>query len=86
MATFKRGHVVTPAVCPRLFEVLTTLTLGALRNNHTVSTAFENIVQKKKKKQGRLVVHVPPAFFHDLSKNTTEIGREVRQDALAVMW
>ena len=39
---FKRV-TVTPAVCPRLFEMLTTLTFGALRRNHTVSTAFATI-------------------------------------------
>ena len=34
-ATFKRV-MVTPAVCPRLFEILTTLTFGAQRGCHTV--------------------------------------------------
>ena len=39
--------IVTPVVCPRLFEILTTLTLGALRRNHIVSTALETIAKKK---------------------------------------
>ena len=38
--------MVTPAVCPRLFESLTTLTFGAQRRNHTVSPAFDH--RKKK--------------------------------------
>ena len=39
--------MVTPAVCPRLFEFLTALPLGALRKNHFVSTEFETITKKK---------------------------------------
>ena len=31
---------VTPVVFPRLFEFLTTLTFGALRRSHIVSTVF----------------------------------------------
>ena len=41
--------MVTPAVCPRLFEFLTTLTFGAQARHHNVSTAFETIAQKKSK-------------------------------------
>ena len=41
---------VTPAVCPRSFEFLTTLTFGALRRNHIVPTGFETIAKKKKRK------------------------------------
>ena len=38
-----RRVTVTPVVCPRLFEFLNTLTFGALRKNHIVSTAFEAV-------------------------------------------
>ena len=40
-------RAVTPAVCPRLFEFLTTLTLGALGRNHIVSTVFGSIAKKR---------------------------------------
>ena len=40
---------VTPVVCQRLFEFLTTLTFRALGRNHIVSTAFETIAKKKEK-------------------------------------
>ena len=43
MATFKKV-IVTPAL---IFEFVTTLTYGALRINHIVSTAFETIAKKK---------------------------------------
>ena len=36
------------AVCPRLFEILTTLTCGALHKNHIVSPRFEDIIKKHK--------------------------------------
>ena len=35
--------LVTPAVYPRVFEILTTLTFGALRKNLNVSPTFEDI-------------------------------------------
>ena len=38
--------MVTPPVCPRLVENLTTLTFGALRRSHVVSTAFETVAKK----------------------------------------
>ena len=44
--------MVTPAVCPRLFEFLTTLTFGAQRRHHIVSTAFETIAKKKRAREG----------------------------------
>ena len=43
LATFKKV-IVTPAL---IFEFVTTLTYGALRINHIVSTAFETIAKKK---------------------------------------
>ena len=49
-AAMLMGVMVTPAVCPRLFEFLTTLTFGALRKNHIVSTTFEDIAKKNTKK------------------------------------
>ena len=46
---------VTTGDCPRLFDLLTTLTFGALRKNHIVSTAFETITKKKKARRPRVV-------------------------------
>ena len=59
--------MVTPVVCPRLFEFLTTLTVGAQRRNHTVSTAFETITKKTETVKARC----PHAI--------SNFGREVRQ-------
>ena len=42
--------MVTSAVCPRLFECLTTSTFGAQSRNHIVSTAFETIAPPKKQR------------------------------------
>ena len=63
VATLKR-FIVTPAVCPRLFEFLTTLTFGALRKNHTVSRALEVIekahkTETKRTRRPRAVSNVP---------------------------
>ena len=41
--------LVTPVVYPRVFEILTTLTPGALQKNHIVSPTFEDITKKHKK-------------------------------------
>ena len=38
------------AVCPRLFEILTTLTFGALRKIHIVLSTVEDITKKKNRK------------------------------------
>ena len=65
-------------LCPCFFEFLTTLTFGALRRNHFVSTALEP-TSKKKQRQGRLRVDMRPAIYYEFVKNTTEVGREVRQ-------
>ena len=51
LSTFKRV-TVTPAVCPRLFEILTTLTFRALGRSHIVSTAFETIAKKHGDRKG----------------------------------
>ena len=45
-----KRFLVTPAVCPRLFAFLTTLTVRALHKNHIVSTAFETIAKTETKK------------------------------------
>ena len=37
--------MVTPAVCPRMFEFLATLIVGAQRENHIVSTVFETMAK-----------------------------------------
>ena len=79
MANFKRV-TVTPPVCPRLFEILTTLTFGAQRENRIVSTALETV---------RLVVHVRSAICHELSRTQPKLVGEcvsVGDDALAVAW
>ena len=56
VATFKSVMVI-PAVCPRLFEILTSLTFRALGRSHTVSTACETIA-KKTQRQASPVVHL----------------------------
>ena len=38
--------MVASAVCPRMFGILTTWTVGAQRTNHIVSTTFETIAKK----------------------------------------
>ena len=43
--------LVTPAVHPRVFKILTSLTFGVLRKNHFVSPTFEDITKTKNKKQ-----------------------------------
>ena len=86
MATCKRV-MVTPAVCPRLCEIPTTLTVGAQRRNHIVSTAYETVARKKK--EGRLVVHVRSAIHHELSRTqpkSEENCVSVGDDSLAVTW
>ena len=45
--------MVTPAVYPRWFELLTTLTFRALGRNHIVSIAFETIAKKRETKKAR---------------------------------
>ena len=62
LATAKRV-TVTAAACPRLFEILTMLTFGAQRKNHTVSTALEAIkktreTERKKTSRPRAVSNV----------------------------
>ena len=42
-----KRFAVTPAVCPRLFEFLTTLTFGALRENHIVSPSRTSQKEQK---------------------------------------
>ena len=63
------------AVCPRLFEILTTLTLGALRKIHIVSSTVEDITKNHKKKtmkpsRPRVVSNVSCSV-----KNTTEVRK-----------
>ena len=41
-----KRFMVNPVVYPRVFEILTTLTFGALRKNHNVSPTFEDISKK----------------------------------------
>ena len=38
--------LVTPAVYPRVFEIFTSLTFGALLENHIVSPTFEDTTKK----------------------------------------
>ena len=57
--------MVTPVVCPRLFEFPTALTFRAPSKHHIVSRAFETI--GKTQRQGRLDVHVRSAVYHDRS-------------------
>ena len=72
-----KRFTVTPAVCPRLFEILTTLKFGALRKDHIVSTACEDITKKRKRqKQRKPVVHVLSAVHHVPSRTQPKFGRE----------
>ena len=66
--------MVTPAVCPRLFEYHTTLKFGALRKTRIVSTAFETIARKKK---GNLVVHMWSAMYHESSRTQPQLEENV---------
>ena len=64
----------TPAVCPRLCEVLTTLTLSE---------------KMQTQKHGRLVVHVRSAIYDDFSRTQPKLEGKcvsVGVDALAVAW
>ena len=45
--------LVTPAFYARVFEILTTLAFGALRQSHRVSPTFEDITKKRKQKNNR---------------------------------
>ena len=45
--------MVTPVVYPRVFEFVTTLTIGALRKNHIVSTTFGAITKTIKRISGQ---------------------------------
>ena len=77
-ATLMR-FMVTPVVCPRLFEFHTTLTYGAQRRNHVVTTPLETIAKKTNTETRKARC---PRAISNLSrsvKNTTEVGREVRQ-------
>ena len=82
--------MVTPAVCPRLFGLLTMLTFGALDRNHTVSTALRPSPKKNTHthRQGRLVVHVRSAIYHELSRKQPKLEGKcvsVGVNALAVV-
>ena len=62
LATFNKA-MVTPTVCPRLFEIFTTLTFGALANKET-------------QRQRRLVVHVRSAICHEVSRTQPKLERK----------
>ena len=70
--------MATPAVCPRLLEILTTLTFRALLLNHIEQT-FETIANQETQtwRHGRLVVHMGSAIYHELTRTQTEVEREV---------
>ena len=61
--------IVTPVVCPRLLEFLTTLTFGALHRSHLVSIASETIAKKKR----RFVVYVRSAMYHEVSRTQPKL-------------
>ena len=58
--------MVTLAVCPLLFEFLTTLTFGAQRGNHSVSTAFETMAETNTETREKWFVHMRSAIYHEL--------------------
>ena len=69
--------LVTPAVYPRVFEILTILTFGALRKNHIVSTAFETIAKTKNAKdryKRKKVAHVRSVMYHESSRTQPKFG------------
>ena len=70
-----RRFVLTPAVYPRVLEILTTLTFGALRKNHIMSKAFEAIKKKESQKQRKPVVHVRSAMYHESSRTRPKLGK-----------
>ena len=45
--------IVTPAVCPRLFEILTRLTFGAQRRKHCVNSIWDRRKKKNRDKEAR---------------------------------
>ena len=49
-----KRFVITSVVYPRVFEILTTLTFGALRKNHIVSPAFDTIKKKRRDTEASL--------------------------------
>ena len=82
LATCQRV-MVTLIACPRLFEFLTTLTFGAQRRNHIVSTALRP--SENMKRQGR---HLGSAIYHELSRTQPKLQRKsasVGVDALTVV-
>ena len=66
---------ITSAVCPRLFEFLTTLTFGAQRQKSVCQQLFRPPKQKETRK-----ARCPHAISNlsRVVKNTTSVGREVR--------
>ena len=85
---FERA-MVTPAVCPRLFEFLTSLTFRAVGRNHIVSTPLETIAKEKTQRQGKLVVQMRSAIYHELLRTQPKSeGKSVSVsvDALAAVW
>ena len=65
----------TPALSPRLFEFLTTLTCGARRRSHVVSTAVETVAKKKTQTQRKrkLGVHMRSAICHELVRTLPKL-------------
>ena len=74
-----RRSRVTPAVCPRLFEILTTLTFRALGKTSHCVKPVDPIDKKKKTETGK--ARCPQAISNVswIVKNTNEVGRQVRQ-------
>ena len=71
--------MVAPAVYPRMCEILATFTFGAQRRNHNVSTAFETIAKKINSETWKARCPHAISNLSRILKNTTEVGREVRQ-------
>ena len=73
--------LVTPAIYPRVFEILTTLTFGALRKSHSVSPTFEDITKKKNKKTKTMKPRRPRVLSNVSWSVTTEVrkGRCVKK-------
>ena len=72
-----KRFIVTPVVCPRLFEIITTLTSRALRRNHIVPSA--SVATKKKRtrqRQRKPIVYVRSAMYHESPNAQPKLGRE----------
>ena len=84
--------LVTPAVYPLVFEILTTLTCGALgKKNHIVSTEFEtiaktkNVKKERKKRCPRAVSNVSSIVKSTSTRSQVYAGFQKKKKAISVI-